>query len=390
MFIRSAYSLFSPEGDSAAPAPSTPAPAASSGADGGVGETASSVDDVFDAAVKHYSKWEDPKDRTTNPQEEEEDIFGDKPSDEEQSPEQGDNKPVDGKDKNQKPKEESEFKPYKFKASIDGKEVEREFKTPEELNRALAKAEVAPRLWQEAKKLQSEIERMKPEAEFAADLLATAKEEPMEFLKIMESDLIPTDVLSSWIYDKYHEFARIANLSPQEQAAWAMRKEAEKIVEENRYRRQLEEESRRRQTEQVEAASAKEFNTWVEREKGRWYKDVPKEYHDNILLAMKSVVAYARREIDKGEEVSFKRMTGMLNTILAPYKSSMSPAQREREVAKSVEAKKAQATSTLQRASQNASSSRGDASPGKLAYSIDDIFDGSIAALKSGRVKWRD
>ncbi len=385
MFIKSHQ--FSPEAPAAAPAaaPASTTPPASSGDES---VSFNSVDDVFDKAAEHFGKWEDPKERTLNQKDEEDDFFGDGEEDGEGEPTQ-----EEGENKDKKPKEappEGEFKPYKFKATVDGKEVEREFKTKEDLNRALAKAEVAPNLWREAKKLQSEIERLRPDAEFATDLLATAKEEPMEFLKIMESDLIPTDVLSAWIYDKYHEFARIANLSPAEQEAWAMRKEAQKIVEENRYRRQLEDESRKRQEQATEQQSAKEFNSWVEKEKGRWYKDVPKEYHDNILLAMKSVVAYARRQIDNGEDVSFKRMTGMLNTILAPYKSSMSPAQREREVAKSVQDKKRQATSAVQRASQNASGSRNDAAPGRLAYSVEDIFDGSIAALKTGRAKWRE
>lgn len=80
----------------------------------------------------------------------------------------------------------------------------------------------------------------------------------------------------------------------------------------------------------------------------------------------------------------------MLNTLLEPYKRSMSPAQREREVTDAVRKKKEQATSSVQRAARNASPVRGDSVKGKMAYTAEDIFEGAIAGLKTGRNKWRD
>jgi len=351
-----------------------------------------SVDGIFDQVANHFqAKWDDPKDKTNNEDgASDEDFFGDGETKEtdEGTPEKGTEKP--GEEKPPRTDDETSFKPYTFKATIDGKEVEKTFKSAEELNGALAKAEIAPRLWQESKRLRSEMETLKPDAEFAQDLIETAKQEPLEFLKLIESDFISPEVLSGWVYDKYHEFAKVANMSPEQQAAWAMQKEAEKIIEENRYRRQLDAEAQREQQQRQEQEESRQFHSWASKEQTRWKKDIPSEYHGNVDMAMKTVVAYARRQLDVGEQVSFKRMTGMVKTLLEPYKRSMSPAQREREVADAVRRKKEQATSSVQRAVRGASSHRNDANPGRMAYTAEDIFDGAIAGLKSGRNKWRD
>lgn len=374
------------------PATTATPPAATGGAS--TTPQITSVDDIFNAATDQVMQWEDPsapgqKPDGFNP---DEDYFGDAPETDpantDQTTNDTDTKPEDKNvtDQGKAP----EFKPYTFKATINGEEVERTFSSPEELDQALAKAEVAPRLYKEAKRLRDEVAKYKDDAEFANDIITTAKEDPQEFLRIMESDLIPMDALSSWVYDKYHEFARVANMSPEQQKQYAMQKEAERIIEENRYSRQMLEKQKEIAQRQRAEVEAKQFNSWLGREKSNWETSVPPEYKENVSLAIKSVVAYARRQLDVGEKVTFREMSGMVSKLLTPYKRSMSPAQREREVARAVEAKKDQATTAVQRAAGVASNTRTDATRGKIATTVDDIFEGAVAALSTGRSKWRE
>lgn len=352
-----------------------------------------SIDDIFDKAAEHIeNNWEDPRpdhNEVDNPFEDDED---DGFSDEDDS-EDKDNKEVN---KEGTPREEDDqeedFKPYTFKATVNGEEVERTFNSKEDLDRALARAEFAPKLYNQVRKMESEMAPLREDAEFGNDVLAMAENDPKSLLDILDQDLIRQDVMSSWVYDKYQDYSKLAKMTPQEQQTYAMQREAEKIIENDRYRRQQDEDRRKRDEQTRIENETKQFNTWLQREESKWIKDVPPEYRRNVATAIRTVVGYARRELDANKRVTFKEMSGMIHDILAPYKSSRSPAANEREVAKAVENKKSRATAAVQRAARNASGQRPaqSGSKGRKAYTVEDIFNGAEAAIRTGRSKLRE
>jgi len=285
--------------------------------------------------------------------------------------------------------EKKSFSPYEFKGKVLGEEVSKKFESEKELNKALAQGLAAPKLYSAYKEMLQWKETIKEDLQYAQDLSTMSKEDPKALLNLLSDEMIPQEVLMDWVYEKFQDFKRIANMSDAERERELKLREAQRIIESNK---QLQEDRERLETEKqqlLELDERKKFDSWKSKEVDTWLKKVPPEYKNSVEHSMRAVVAMARAEIDAGKRVTFKQMSQWLSDILAPAVNSRSPSSMKKEAGRIMEQKKNQSTDALRGAVSKANANQVNKAPQRPARA-EDIFEQAKAAIAQGRMKLRN
>jgi hypothetical protein len=231
-------------------------------------------------------------------------------------------------------KQDAPFSPYEFKGKVNGEEIAQKFESKKDLDVAIARGIQAPKIYEALQSAKKDLAALKADAEWAQDLQALAKEDPKEFFENVVEELMDEKELAEWVYHKYQEYTRLANLSPEEMAREKQLKAADKLMREQAYHEQT------RKASEAAAAKARseqekvELMSWANKEKQAWMQKLPPSMQNNMDQYIQTVAIVARARLDAGEQYGLKEMSNHLKQLLSPLTSTpQNPAQVKREEA---------------------------------------------------------
>lgn len=245
------------------------------------------------------------------------------------------------------------FKPYEFKGKVNGEEVAQQFATQKDLDRTIANGLLAPKLHTALLAAKKDVAALKADAEWGRDLQNFAKEDPNGFLSHVFEHMLTEEAAAEFVYNKYQEFSKLANMTPEQRQALNTNKAAERILREQRYNQQLAEEARAEQAKAQQQQEYAKFESWKSAEVSKWTAKIPEQYRESIIENMKLVAAFAEKQISLGNEYSYKMMSKHLEKLLGPIvQISMSPSDKKREELAQTQAKTKAETEKLRNMSQ--------------------------------------
>lgn len=283
-----------------------------------------------------------------------------------------------------------EFKPYEFKGKVLGQEVAKKYETQKELNKVIAQGEAAPALYQEYKTLLEWKASVEEDVQYSQDFLKMQTEDPAGLLNLLRDELIPQEVMATWVYDTYQDFKRLAEMGEGEREREMKYREAQRIIQGNKDLQEERTKLEKEKVAQTEKTEQEKFSQWHKKETDSWIKKVPMEYRESVKTAMEAVVAMAKAKLDVGKKVTFREMSQWLDQMLAPAVHSKSPAQMKRDAGKAMEDKKNQSTNALRGGISNAAANPAQGQPKPGPVTAESIFDRFGKLVGEGKVKLRN
>lgn len=261
------------------------------------------------------------------------------------------------------------FKPYEFKGKVNGEEIAQKFATQKDLDRTIANGILAPKLHTALLAAKKDVAALKEDAAWGKDLQNFAKEDPAGFLGHVFEHMLSEEAAAEFVYNKYQEYTKLANMTPEQRQMLNTNKAAERILKEQRYNQQLAEEAKAEQAKALQQQEYAKFESWKSAEVSKWNAKIPEQYRESILENMRLVAAFAEKQMSLGNEYTYKMMSKHLEKLLGPIvQISMSPSDRKKEELAQSQAKTQSETEKLRRMSQTAPV------PVKKPKNINDVF----------------
>jgi hypothetical protein len=231
---------------------------------------------------------------------------------------------------------ESSFSPYEFKGKVNGEEISQKFESKKDLDVAIARGIQAPKIYEALQAAKTDIAKLREDATWASDLQSLLKESPKDFFEHVVEELMPEEELMNFVHSKYHEYSRLAALSPEELARERKLKAADKLMQEQtlaEQRRQVAEKAETQARLQQERAQVMD---WKNKERQYWEAKLPAHLKANLDEYMQAAMMTAQAHLNAGKQYTMKDMSTHLKKLLSPLASNtQNPTQSKREEARS-------------------------------------------------------
>lgn len=236
---------------------------------------------------------------------------------------------------------------YVFQGKVMGKDQSLVIETQQQLDKIISQGQAAKQIIPEFKRLREENNVLRSKAERADNLDTLVTKDPKAFLDSIAENL-DENVLADWVYDRFEEFKKLANMSDEERLRERKVKQADRLLREREMLAKESEAAQKRNEEAKINLEYKRLSNWRDDIQTKLRTKVDPTLHPWVDAQIKSVMISYNNTLKSGEEINLAKLNKMIDFTMAPLFERLSKKDMDKTVRNTLNEKSNTATRELQ------------------------------------------